>query len=225
LGEYDPERVVIYNAFIQEEHPDNRRFLADCERWFRHPITVLRNEKYAGSVHDVWRRRGVMKTVFGAPCSTHRKREVLDAVCLADDMHVFGFTADEADRAEKRSNPQSIMPLIQRGLKKSDCLALIERAGIELPMMYRLGYNNANCIGCCKGGAGYWNKIRRDFPSIFEEVANIESGFGNPNSYLMFNQKTGERYPLTQLDPSAGKHTEVLPDCSFFCAMAEEEMV
>ncbi len=38
--------VQIVNAFIQQEHPDNRRFLADCERWFGRTITVLRNEKY-----------------------------------------------------------------------------------------------------------------------------------------------------------------------------------
>lgn len=30
--------------------------------------------------------------------------------------------------------------------------------------MYDLGYANNNCIGCVKGGIGYWNKIRIDFP-------------------------------------------------------------
>ena len=44
--------------------------------------------------------------------------------------------------------------------------SLIERAGLRLPEMYRLGYANANCVGCVKGGAGYWNKIRRDFPEL-----------------------------------------------------------
>ena len=24
--------------------------------------------------------------------------------------------------------------------------------GIEIPVMYRLGYNNNNCVGCVKGG-------------------------------------------------------------------------
>src|SRR6185369_1626302 len=57
LGEYDPSRVVIFNAFLVEEHTDNRRFLADCERWFNHPITVLRDQKYGASVHEVWRRK------------------------------------------------------------------------------------------------------------------------------------------------------------------------
>ena len=42
LGLYGAGEIVIYNAFIEEEHEDNRRFLADCEKWFGHPITVLR---------------------------------------------------------------------------------------------------------------------------------------------------------------------------------------
>lgn len=31
---------------------------------------------------------------------------------------------------------------------------MVLRAGIELPLMYRMGYDNANCIGCVKGGEG-----------------------------------------------------------------------
>jgi len=41
--------------------------------------------------------------------------------------------------------------LIDNDLSKENCLAIIDRAGIEIPMMYKLGYNNNNCIGCVKG--------------------------------------------------------------------------
>lgn len=224
LSEFDPADVVIFNAFVAEEHEDNRRFLADCEQWFNHPVTVLRDEKYGASAREVWRERGVLKNAFGAACSQYLKREVIEAASLPDDIHVLGFTADESSRARRWDGiPYWKFPLIDRGLTKADCLAIVERAGIELPMMYRLGYNNANCIGCCRGGMGYWNKIRRDFPGVFDEVAAIEQQRGDANSYLFFDRATGERYSLTQLDPLAGTHNEVLPDCSFFCAMAEEE--
>ena len=62
--------MVIFNAFIQEEHADNRRFLADCEKWFKHPVTVLRDEKYGASVREVWRKVRFMNPALGAPCST-----------------------------------------------------------------------------------------------------------------------------------------------------------
>ncbi len=41
--------------------------------------------------------------------------------------------------------------------------------------MYDLGYPNNNCIGCVKGGMGYWNKIRKDFPEVFQKRAVARS--------------------------------------------------
>jgi hypothetical protein len=135
---------------------------------------------------------------------------------------VLGLTCEEAERFEdfKEHAPGVAMlaPLIERGLSKANCLALVERAGIELPMMYRLGYNNANCIGCVKGGEGYWNKIRRDFPAQFEAMADIQESIG-PGAYLFRNRNTGVRYSLRELPLHAGRHTTVLPDCGLFCDM------
>lgn len=218
-------RVEILNAFIENEHPDNRRFLDDCERWFQHPVTRLSDHKYGANVHEVWRRERFMKSLFGAPCSMLLKREVIEAACFPNDIHVFGYTAEELKSRKgvrRLLDVGARMPLIDRGLSHADCLAIIERAEIELPAMYRLGYNNANCIGCCKGGEGYWNKIRRDFPEVFAQVVQIQEAIG-PGAYLFRNRKTGSRYGLKDLDPKAGRHTTELPACSFVCADAEEE--
>jgi hypothetical protein len=223
LAQFPREHVIIVNAFVAEEHSDNRRFAADCERWFGHPIHVLRDEKYGASARQVWRSERYMKGPFGASCSMRLKRELLESIYKPADRLVMGFTCEEIERAQRWLDTGTICPLIDRNLTKEDCLAIVERAGIELPLMYRLGYNNANCIGCCKGGIGYWNKIRRDFPEHFAEVAQIEREIG-PSGYIFRNRETNERYPLTQLDPNAGAHDEVLPDCSFFCVMAEQEM-
>ncbi len=100
---------------------------------------------------------------------------------------------------------------------------MVERAGIELPMMYRLGFNNANCIGCCRGGEGYWNKVRDVFPEVFANVVQIQESIG-PTSYLFRNRETGIRFGLKDLRVGAGRHDEPLPSCSFFCSMAEEEI-
>ena len=224
LATYGKDRTVIFNAFIKEEHPDNRRFVADCEKWFDHPITVLRDTKYGASVHEIWRRKGFMNSIYGAPCSAELKREVLAAVSLPDDTNVFGFTCEETDRAKKFLDVGGICPLIDRNLSKADCLAMVERAGIELPIMYRLGFNNANCIGCCKGGEGYWNHVRQVFPEVFEQVAQIQDDINNSGCFMFRNRKTGERFSLRELPPDKGRHDTTLPDCSFFCAMAEDEI-
>lgn len=145
---------------------------------------------------------------------------------LPGDIPVIGFTAEEEDRADDFLTAHGGVgefPLIDAGLDKAACLALVERAGIVLPLMYRKGYNNANCIGCVKGGAGYWNKVRVDFPERFEEMAQIEDGIG-PTAYLMRDRATGERISLRQLPPHAGRHDTTVPDCGFACARAEAEM-
>lgn len=221
--------VVILNAFVVEEDRDNRRFLADCEKWFNHPITVLREQKYGASVHEVWRKRRFLNGgIMGASCSVVLKHELMDALALPDDIHALGYTAEETVRADRfaaaRPTLRVSFPLIERGLTHADCLAMVERAGIEIPRMYRLGYRNANCVGCCKGGEGYWNKIRVDFPETFIAVQEIQESIG-PNSYFFRDRKTGERIGLKQLDRKAGREQkEPEISCSFFCDMAEQDI-
>lgn len=218
--------VAIINAFIKEEHEDNRRFFADCERWFGVTITTLRDGKYGASAYEVFRRERFIKGAHGASCSRRLKRDILDAWKQPDDVAVIGYAADEEDRADSFLDANNIaceFPLIDAGLKKADCLAVIERAGIELPAMYRLGYENANCIGCPKGGMGYWNKIRRDFPERFEEMCRIEESIG-PSAYIFADRETGARFPLRRLDANAGRHDEPAIECGFACLMAEREI-
>lgn len=218
--------VQVVNAFVAEEHADNRRFLADCQQWFGVPITVLRDERFGASARAVFWMKRFVKSRYGTPCSRELKRRVLDAWAQPNDVLVLGFTTEERDRyddfIEHFPDRPAFAPLIDRGLSKSDCLGMLQNAGLELPEMYRLGYSNANCIGCVKGGQGYWNKVRRDFPEAFEAQAQVEDEIG-PGAYLFRNRTTGVRYSLRDLDPNSGRHDEVLPACSAFCEAAEAE--
>lgn len=222
---------MIVNAFVLQEHPDNRRFLADCEKWFGHPVTVVQSDKYHGSTYEVWEKRHMMMNgrTHLAICSEELKRFAIAKVKRADDITAIGYTSDKRDarraqRLEKMFPAEEfIFPLIERGLTHADCLAMIERAGIELPLMYRLGYQNANCIGCVKGGEGYWNKIRRDFPEQFVQIANIQESLG-PGANLFRDRHTGVRYSLRELPPDKGRYEdEPEISCGFVCAMAEQE--
>lgn len=226
LAKHKGEDVQIVNAFIKEEDDDNRRFLADCEHWFGARATVLRDEKYGASIDEVWRRRQYMKGPHGAPCSAQLKRKVLDAFMRPDDILVFGFDATEADRfedfQERFPNVRAEAPLVDAGVTKDDCLAMVQRAGIELPLMYRDGFENANCPGCPKGGEGYWNRIRFVRPEVFRARMERQESIG-PGAYFFRDRKSGVRYGLKDLDPTAGRHTEPAPSCGFFCEMAEQE--
>lgn len=221
--------VRIINAFLKEEHEDNRRFAVDCSQWFGKEITTLRNEKYESSVIQVFRRRQYMKGPRGAPCSLELKRKVLDAWKQPGDVMVFGYTIEEVDRLDdfREMNPDRpvIAPLIDAGLGKDDCKAMVERAGIVLPFMYRLGYDNANCIGCVKGGEGYWRAIREDFPEYFEAICLLQDEIGEGSWFLRYRSgtKKDQRFPLRDLPAGEPRRNEALPSCSFFCEMAESE--
>lgn len=226
LAKYDRDRVIITYSDPGSEHADNRRFLDDCARWFNHPIEVLKSDKYSDT-WDVWERERFITSARGAPCTGLLKREPTYAFARPDDVLVFGYTAEEKDRAAsfRKQNFEITLetPLIDAGLGKSDCLAIVERAGIELPAMYKLGYQNNNCIGCPKGGMGYWNKIRVDFPETFERMAALQRKLGPGSSF--FHDKKGGRISLDQLAPDRGNHLkEPNIECSLLCHAAEAEI-
>lgn len=228
LSQHPANEVEIINAFVKEEHSDNQRFLKDCERWFAHPVTQLMDLKYGASTDEVWRRERYMRGLRGASCTRALKGKLLDGFRLPGDVTVIGYTAEERDRfedfVERHPAVSAKAPLIEANLTKADCLAMVERAGIELPAMYQLGYRNANCVGCIKGGKGYWNKIRVDFPERFEAVAAIEEAIG-PSASLFYDAKTKTRMSLRQLPPDAGRdQPEPEISCSFFCDVAEQSI-
>lgn len=201
------------------EHPDNERFIVDCERWIGEPVARLRSERYADT-WQVWEERRYLNGPKGALCTTELKKRPRFDFERPGDLQVYGYTVEERDRAERfRANNPDVRlwcPLIDDGLRKSDCLAIIERAGIALPVMYELGYRNNNCIGCVKGGRGYWNKIRRDFPVVFHRMATLERTIGASCINGVY---------LDALDEGAGRYqTEPDMDCSLLCAATSEEL-
>lgn len=226
LAQHKGAEVMIANAFLVEEDEDNRRFLADCEDWFGQRALQLRDEKYGASADEVWRRKQYMKGPNGAPCSGELKRKVLDEIRRPNDVLVFGFTAEEADRFEdfQERNPElkCEAPLVDAGIGKADALAMVQRTGIKLPLAYRQGYANANCIGCPKGGEGYFNHVRKVHPLVFRARMERQESIG-PGAYFFRYRSTGERFGLKDLDPRAGRHDEPMPACSFFCELAEQE--
>jgi hypothetical protein len=211
------------------EHPDNARFLGDLEQWFGQEIIRLKSEKYADT-WDVWRQTNYLVGVGGARCTVELKRKLRFAFQRPDDRQVFGYTADppEVERARRaeRNDPgiDWWWPLIEADLRKPDCLAMIERAGIALPVMYQLGYDHNNCVGCVKGGIGYWNKIRVDFPDTFARMASEERRIGHAVNSEEVTEGSRAKTPvwLDELDPDRGDYaTEPTIECSIMCAIAE----
>lgn len=221
----NPLPLVVVRCWIAEEHPDNDRFAADCEKWFGVPILTLKAEKYQGSIYEVFRQRKYISGISGAPCTLLLKKEVRRAFQQPGDIHVFGYTSEESNRIERfidaNADIKTWFVLEDKGLMHSDTLAMVERAGIELPTMYKLGYKHNNCRGCARAtGAGYWNKIRVDFPADFKLMADASRLLG-----VKMARIGEERVSLDDLPTDAGNYAdEPEIQCGIFCELAEREM-
>ena len=208
---------IIY-THVPNQHPDSLRFLADCEKLLGRKITVLRSDRYK-DVDDVILRTRYVNGPGGAPCTRLLKKEVRREWERRNPDHhiyVWGLDAGEAKRAERleaaMSDYEHEFPLIEHGMTKADAHGLAAKLGLRRPIMYDLGYSNNNCVGCVKGGKGYWNKIRKDFPEVFRRRAEEERIIGHSCINGTF---------LDELSPEAGRgEKEVMEDCSIICELA-----
>lgn len=216
--------VIIARCVVREEHPDNDRFAADCEKWFGLPITNMIHETYDGSIYQVIQSRKYISGVAGAPCTMLLKKQVRLDFELPTDRHVFGYCSEEQGRYDAfldANNIDCIAPLIEKQLTHSNALAIVQDAGIELPEMYKLGYQHNNCIGCVKAtGAGYWNKIKRDFPIQFWRMAGASRALG-----VRMAKVGSNRVFLDELPEGIGNYKgEPEIQCGIFCEMAKQDM-
>jgi hypothetical protein len=207
------------------EHPDNARFMADVERWLGKAVTRLRSDEYADT-WDVWEKRKYLAGISGAPCTVELKVAPRLVFQRPDDVHLFGYTADGPDVARatrlRETYPEMTIrtPLIDRGLTKEACLAMIERAGIALPPMYALGFHNNNCIPCVKAtSASYWALVRREFPDQFNRMVELsrrlDVRLARLGDVRIFIDEIPADHPVTEA---------YAPSCDFLCHIAEQDI-
>jgi hypothetical protein len=210
--------AIIARIIIPDEVEDSDRFVADCERWYGRDILRLQDPE-CRSTEDVFEERRFISGIHGAPCTGELKKAVRFAFQRPDDVHILGYTVDEQDRADdfNRNNFELTCdyPLIRWGLTKNDCHAIVREEGILQHIMYRQGFENANCPGCVKGGMGYWNRVRIYYPDRFRRMCALGRKYGwRPFRYR------GSRIYLDELPLDAGRRKEPGFDCSAFCQPA-----
>lgn len=217
--------VTLVYCDTGAEHEDNARFLTDLEAWFGQAIVRIKSEKYADT-WAVWTDRKYIAGIAGAPCTVELKVGPRLAFQRPTDVHVFGYTADLADmiRAKrlKETYPELRIevPLIERGLDKAACLAMLERAGIQAPLTYALGLPNANCLPCPKATSpAYWALIRKEFPDRFDRMAKLSRQLG-----ARLARVNDERVFIDEVPADQAPTGAIVPSCDFLCAIAEQDM-
>lgn len=83
----------------------------------------------------------------------------------------IGISLDEIERAGRggdRDYERRVYPLLDLGLKRQDCLALVERAGLPTPP-------KSSCFFCPFHRTAVWAEMRRDTPELFDRACAIEA--------------------------------------------------
>jgi hypothetical protein len=212
--------VEIKYIHIDDQHYDTLRFVHDCELVFNKSVEIFQSS--VKSVEGACRSAGFVKSPYGAKCTDILKRRVRKQWEKENKgkeiTYIWGFDYTERDRAERLEDAmpefKHRFPLIEQGIDKASAhFILTEKMRIKRPAMYDLGYPNNNCIGCLKGGMGYWNKIRVDFPDVFNARCKMERDIGG----TIFNGMY-----LDELDPSRGRDCKlIIPECGIFCEEQE----
>jgi 3'-phosphoadenosine 5'-phosphosulfate sulfotransferase (PAPS reductase)/FAD synthetase len=219
-----PETIVAY-CETGSEHEDNIRFIAECESWYCKKIERLSSDKF-DSTWDVWLKKRYLAGTQGAPCTVELKVVPRLRFQHPNDIHVFGYTSDGSDahRAERlRKNfPELFIstPLIDRGISKSACLALLQRRNIKIPAMYELGFANNNCIPCVKATSpAYWALVRKHFPEQFTRLA----GLSRHLNVRLCQAQNRQRIFIDEIPIDQPTRDAIAPSCDFLCHLVEQE--
>lgn len=143
------------------------------------------------------------------------------AVAAKKTIELYGNTHDirilNNPVKEEDNERENLLPvLIDQKITKQMCFDIIKSVGIDLPRIYKLGYPNANCIGCSKAtSVTYWNHVRKTHPDIFKERARLSREIG-----CRLTRYRGKRIFLDELaEDATGKAMKSLKniECGIFC--------
>ena len=210
---------------VKEESKDNLRFLNEFVEKTGIPVKIIGDESMDYSIFKVFHKRKFIKGPTGAPCTMILKKNVRKDYQRHGDVQIFGYTIDEMSRVDRfidsNNEVDTDFILVDKSITKPDCMRWFSRMGFKLPEMYRLGYANNNCIGCVKGGMGYFNAIRVDFPEAFNKLAKLERDIG----HAINKDKDGPVY-LDELHPDRGNFKRDQPlDCGFSCEWEQGKLI
>jgi len=195
-GRIEADCALFANVGDDSEHPASLDYVRNimqpwaAERGF--PVEELQRVKRNGETETLWQRLTkdgsrslpipVRMSDTGAPgtrsCTADFKIRViakrlkeLGATAENPADVLIGFSTDEFHRASnRRSNAweRPCYPLLDLGLSRSDCQALIARAGLPVP-------GKSSCFFCPFHRPQMWREMRRDEPVLFRKSVELEA--------------------------------------------------
>lgn len=179
------EQVILLFADTKAEEKSTYRFIEQCVAdigacygWHvlcdgRTPWEVFADERFLGNSRV-------------DPCSKILKREIMGRWVKArftpeNCVQVFGYDWSEGHRLEKlrkRFAPWPVeAPLLDPPyLEKPEIIAEAAKCGLQVPLLYSLGFGHNNCAGkCVKAGQAHYAQLFRTLPAVYAEAETDEA--------------------------------------------------
>lgn len=204
-----------------------------CDTGWEHPLTyayisevdvsvldarliVLRAEKYLG-MRELVTKKGRVPSATMRYCTEELKVKPLIAYLrsLDDDVTLYqGIRADESQsRAELPAREfkrweEGYDCWVERPLLSwtaADCFALIQKAGLEVNPLYRLGAKRVGCFPCVMVNHGELARLTKTLPEVWERAEELERLSGRsffrpemvPERYHSgHDEKSGKSFPM-----------------------------
>ena len=203
------EGVVLLFADTLIEDPDLYRFLDQSSALLGVPVTrvadgrtpwqVFRDERFIGNA-----RRD--------PCSKILKRQLCDRWVrenAPDAVRVFGLDWSEGHRIKAvrermaEAGWMTEFPLDEPPLfHKPSSIRRMEKDGLDVPRLYRLGFAHNNCGGfCIKAGHGHYAMLLEKLPEVYAhheaEEQSVVAMLARDDVGVMTDRRGGQRRAMT----------------------------
>jgi hypothetical protein len=155
----------------------------------KYPVTVLKPSVDGfDNLYDFCLSKPVIPSIMFRWCTDKFKATVMKKYYQKPAFNMMGIDAGESQRA-KIGNVKGIenrFPLIEAGLNRNDCVKLIKRHGLSVPM-------KSGCYICPFQSASGWRELRRLHPDLFCKTQLLEkkvndSRFSSGKSNLYFSR-------------------------------------
>jgi Phosphoadenosine phosphosulfate reductase family len=199
--------LIFADTLVEDE--DLYRFNADIARAVGREIIHLTDGRTPWDVYVDKRWIGNSRT---AHCSTELKtnpvRKWLGENASPNDPLVLGMDMSEQDRLERarRNWDRPVISLInQYKIWRPAWSEMFAKYGIEIPRLYRQGYEHNNCGGfCCKAGLVQFERLYRTRPDRYAyheaEMTRAMDAIGPTAKPFLRQYADGDIQYLTLMD-------------------------
>jgi 3'-phosphoadenosine 5'-phosphosulfate sulfotransferase (PAPS reductase)/FAD synthetase len=184
LKNYPKEDVLLYFNDTKWEHEDLYRFLNDLSAYFDKEIFY---DSDGRNPEQLFYKHNAIANNRMPFCSRELKADRLQKFYEDGDTIIFGISSDEAHRAKRITEiyttiankrkkwPILRFPLISENVTREQVNNFLIEAGIEQPLLYKLGFTHNNCSGgCVRAGKKHWKLLYEKLPEVYLDRERME---------------------------------------------------